>query len=85
MSVEKLNTISELLVYPNPVTDILTVGMNGGHYDVLKLLNNMGQVVAYKSINGDIATINMANLPAGIYYLQLTGKDNTVTQKIEKR
>lgn len=84
VSVEKLDTISEFLVYPNPVSDILTIQMNNGGYEILRLLNNMGQVVAQQSISDNTTTINMGQLPTGMYYLQLIGKDNTITQKIEK-
>lgn len=84
VSVNDVAISNQVTVYPNPVTHILTIQMNNGGYDILRLLNNIGRVVANQSISGNTMNINMANLPTGIYYLQLTGKDNTITQKIEK-
>ncbi len=84
VSINNVAINNQVTVYPNPVTDVLTIHLNNGGYDVLRLLNNIGQVVANQSISGNTMNINMANLPTGIYYLQLTGKDNTITQKIEK-
>ncbi len=70
--------------YPNPVSQTLNVQVTVGRYDALKMYNAMGQVVAQQKIIDGVTTINMAHLPAGIYYLQLTGKNNTVTRKIVK-
>lgn len=84
VSINDVEISNQIAVYPNPVTDVLTIKINNGGYEVLRLLNNMGQVVANQNINGITTTVNMANLPTGMYYLQLTGKNNTITQKIEK-
>ncbi len=84
VSINDVEISNLITVYPNPVTDVLTVQINNGGYDILRLLNNMGQVIANQNIGGNTATINMASLPTGMYYLQLTGKNNTITQKIEK-
>ncbi len=84
VSINDVEISNQITVYPNPVTDVLTIQINNGGYDVLRLLNNMGQVVANQDISDNTTNINMANLPTGMYYLQLTGKDNTITQKIEK-
>lgn len=84
VSVNDVAINNQVTVYPNPVTDVLTIQMDNGGYDVLRLLNSMGQVVAQQSISNNTTTINMSHLSTGIYYLQLTGKNNTITQKIEK-
>lgn len=84
VSINDVAINNQVTFYPNPVTDVLTIQVNNGGYDVLRLLNNMGQVVSQQNINDNTTTINMAQFPTGMYYLQLTGKDNTITQKIEK-
>lgn len=84
VSINDVAINNQVTVYPNPVTDVLTIQMDNGGYDVLRLLNSMGQVVAQQSIGNNTTTINMSHLSTGIYYLQLTGKNNTITQKIEK-
>jgi uncharacterized repeat protein (TIGR01451 family) len=84
VSINDVEISNQITVYPNPVTDVLTIQINNGGYDVLRLLNNMGQVVSQQNISGNTMNMNMANLPTGMYYLQLTGKENTITQKVEK-
>lgn len=84
VSVSDVAINNQATVYPNPVTDVLTIQTDKGGYDFLRLLNSMGQVVAQQSISNNTTTISMKQLPTGIYYLQLTGKNNTITQKIEK-
>jgi hypothetical protein len=84
VSINDVEISNQITVYPNPVTDVLTIQINNGGYDVLRLLNIMGQVVSQQNISGNTMNMNMANLPTGMYYLQLTGKDNTIMQKVEK-
>lgn len=71
--------------YPNPVKQNLNIRVTDGSYDILRIYNGMGQIVTQQSIDGSTTTINTAYLPAGIYYLHLTGKENTVSQKIVKQ
>lgn len=71
-------------VYPNPVQNILTIKTTANEFSDLKLVNSIGQVVTRQKVTGTTTYLGMKELPAGIYYLLLTGKDGTATQKIEK-
>lgn len=83
LSINKGETKRNIKLYPNPVTDVITI-QTARAYKELKLYNNMGQVIQHKILNSNNTQIKMKHLPRGMYYIQLTGDNNTVTQKVEK-
>jgi len=56
-----------LTVNPNPSGNIFNVHANGSAS--IALLNQSGKVLLTKTINGN-GVINVANLPAGLYYIK---------------
>ena len=84
VGIEELNKTDNINLYPNPVTNTLTIQANSNQYRSLKLFNNIGQVVAEQNINSNTTQINMKQLPTGMYYIQLQGVANIVTRKVEK-
>lgn len=85
VSVNSVELDKMVSVYPNPVTDVLTIKTLGTGFSNMKMLNTMGQTVSVQTVTGNTTYVNMKQLPAGIYYIQLTGKNGTVTQKVEKQ
>lgn len=77
-------------IYPNPFNNVISI--TGNHHFqnlTLSILNTLGQVVFRKqetnlSKNSTI-TLNLENLPSGIYYLQLTTDKQRVSRKIIKQ
>lgn len=61
----------EINTYPNPVNDILTI--NGVIPQEIRVLDTQGKVV-YKAMQ--TTQINLSELPAGIYHLQLFNNSN---------
>ncbi len=60
-------------LYPNPATSLITVDINGdqtliGQY--YTLINQYGQMIRYQVISADRFTVNIAALPAGVYFLR---------------
>ncbi len=84
LSVNELSTEQALTLYPNPVTGVLTINTNNDDYSSLKVLNSMGQVMVQQAVEGKTFAVNMEHLPSGVYYIQLTGNDKSVTEKVEK-
>jgi hypothetical protein len=83
LSVED-NTIPDLIVFPNPVTDVVHIA----HHLKNTLFNYQifgidGKMIQKGSVNND--EINLTQLPAGLYLLQLNGDGKTETKKILKR
>ncbi|PSK94639.1 GEVED domain-containing protein [Taibaiella chishuiensis] len=71
-----------ILVYPNPVTDVVKV--LGDELQLLELYNIMGQKVA--AVSG-ANSLSMAHLPAGIYNLRITlaGTETVISQRVIKQ
>lgn len=83
----KLNCIkSPFSVYPNPVTDILTVNNSGPQNEnaTVKLFDNNGKLIYSHKLLGGTNTINTHHLPGGIYLLQLNNGIEMQSIKIIK-
>ncbi|NUN99740.1 MAG: T9SS type A sorting domain-containing protein [Saprospiraceae bacterium] len=75
--------LTPLSVFPNPVTDLLTL-----HTDLLwntcEITDARGQKVSGGSANGD-QTLPVQHLPAGIYVVRLYGENGQAMQRFVKR
>jgi uncharacterized repeat protein (TIGR01451 family) len=80
-AVEKSNQPS---VYPNPTNDMLYVNLNGNNYNQLQIVNNLGQVLIHKTIEGN-TSVSTKQLTPGIYQLVLKGDNGVKVMKVEKQ
>lgn len=75
-----------LVVFPNPASDHLTVKYNDLKAEdaTLKLINSLGQVVIEENLNADCCSkdLNIEGLPKGIYLLQIKGKTLSEVKKV---
>jgi hypothetical protein len=73
-------------VYPNPVTDILTVNNSGPQNEnaTVKLFDNNGKLIYSHKLLGGTNTVNTHHLPGGIYLLQLNNGIEMQSIKIIK-
>jgi hypothetical protein len=78
--IKDINT-EGLLLYPNPVRDILTI-QSTCIIEYLKLVSVNGVVVANKHLNETKTLLDLQHLEAGIYLLQLKTNDNIIIKKI---
>ncbi len=72
--------IKDVRVYPNPTKKDITIQGNTNIIDA-SMYNIQGQKIDVKLINNKI---NLENKPSGVYFLQLTSEQGTVTKKIIK-
>ncbi|MHC1775327.1 MAG: T9SS type A sorting domain-containing protein [Lentimicrobium sp.] len=77
-----LNT--NILIYPNPVNDLLTIEMkNNQVIEVIELYNAMGmKVMEKRDLAGCSVTISLMGLPAGNYILKISVRSETLTKSI---
>lgn len=77
----------EVVVYPNPVNDLVFVQLANTDNDVtVQLIDIQGQVVtAPQTMNSNIAEINVADLADGIYFIRVTDGDSVQEVKIVKQ
>lgn len=91
ISVEETDVVNGLLVYPNPVEDLMNISFSNpvAQKITINVFNNMGQQVVAKdlgTISGQrITTLNTANLATGIYTLAISNGTKNQTVRISVR
>lgn len=77
---------NQVTVYPNPVTDYLTLDLNNSLMSSIVIYNTKGEVVfSRENIHPrPKPEIPVVDLPAGIYYFQLKGQDQAYSGKFVK-
>lgn len=84
------NQLTNMLVYPNPTNNNLTVKFNLENSSIVSInvVDLAGKVVYYSTNNHvegiNNSTINVANLVNGIYFVKLTASDYSSTVKFVK-
>jgi hypothetical protein len=73
-----------MIIYPNPTSDIINLQTNktGAMLEV-RIFSHSGQMYLHKS--GSYSTINVSDLPAGIYILEAKTESGVVRKKFVKR
>ena len=71
-------------VYPNPSNGTFHLSLKEKASVQVRIMNNLGQVVYNEQTtpNTTDQTVNLTNVPAGIYYVQVTGHTGTETTRI---
>ncbi|MEL6943105.1 MAG: PKD domain-containing protein, partial [Bacteroidota bacterium] len=73
--------------YPNPVSDLLTIALEGLSPTPLQLriLDTKGRILQEQSFHStNLIEVNVSNYPAGLYFVQVLGKDWQVTERVLK-
>lgn len=87
--VEDMPLQSFVSLYPNPTSDNLNLSFNTnarGDYNIT-IFNTLGSVVMSDIVNVNgaaIQTINLENLPTGIYMIEISNNSGSMTKKIIK-
>jgi len=79
--VQQTNDIN-LSIYPNPVTNKLTIGNNEIKINTISILNITGGVVKTTTENTNV--IDVSNLTKGIYFVQIHTDNGLVRKKFVK-
>jgi len=89
VAVNELTEVSDLRVFPNPATDKVNLELTLLE-DVnlkLSLTNNFGQVILNEQLGKQglgqrIHTVDVSQLPTGVYQLQLSNNERSATMKV---
>ncbi len=87
VNVEKLNSSTDLLVFPNPAQDFLNLNFIGDENSLAEvtMMDLMGKVIEVKSINTvyglNSVEMSTSHLENGIYILRLTQNDESFVRK----
>ncbi len=74
-------------VYPNPVNDFINVSLLGNvnKQAILNIVDAKGVIVSRVTMNNTIQRINVANLPKGVYIIQLQNGKGNLSSKFVKQ
>lgn len=81
------NTPNTISIYPNPFADQLTIAMNNGNTEQLRVrIFSVDGRLAIEHYYTDISSCTLVTfaLPPGIYIAEIRTKDTTIKQKILK-
>lgn len=72
----------EFNLYPNPVSDKLTIRLNKTGNCIIVIMDTQSKAVKWLNSNELSAEINVSDLANGIYFIRLTQDNRSVVQKI---
>ena len=77
----------EVIYFPNPVSDQLTINLPGGNYTSLSVIDMKGHVVIQRALASETTTLqlDMDFLHPGIYVVRLLGATKIKTFVVSKR
>ena len=78
------NDNSQFSIYPNPVSDRLTVHFSKEKAEMLIVSDVTGKRIFSSKVNSETESVNLSNLGSGIYILQLKFENQIISKKIIK-
>lgn len=80
---EAVQTAKLIELFPNPATTSLTVDLTAvdKNVDQATIVNLLGQVVATQAVANNVFNVDVADLAAGVYFVNLTANGETVASK----
>ena len=76
------NQAEQLIVYPNPANDLITVDLPGEGYSILEIADLTGKIVQKETIASSSVNVNISGLSQGIYIVVAKGDKGTAKAKI---
>lgn len=83
-STEEKDLNNELMIFPNPTTDILNIQLSEG--GDIQILDITGKIVStFKSPNAGVASVQVNNLATGAYFIRVNNNSSVQTAKFIKK
>ena len=82
LSVQENQLNNQFKIFPNPTTGLLNI--EGKNIQEISIFNAMGKIITVKQVNQPVSTINITELPAGIYFIRIVTKTDSGITKIVK-
>lgn len=76
--------LQEVMIYPNPFTDLLSFGYQPDKYNQLMVISPEGKVIYSAPLDPGNGTVNLNFLKNGVYIIKLTGNENIYSKKVIK-
>lgn len=86
LSIDEFDLDSLVKIYPNPVNTNLNISSTLNDNLNYKIHNMLGQEVLNGTLNANgLSSINMVNLKSGVYFIELTTNNVSLTKRIIKK
>lgn len=82
-STKELTTDIEVLLYPNPTNEFLTIELAKYSEGIVRIIDVTGRHILNNSIQGKV-NLPLRNLSSGVYYIFISIEEGNVTKKIVK-
>ncbi|NOU16226.1 MAG: T9SS type A sorting domain-containing protein [Bacteroidales bacterium] len=76
------NSISGIKIYPNPSNNKLNIELNDIKQSTMRVIGIKGDIMLTKIINRQFETIDISNLPKGVYFIQILQEHKSFVKKI---
>lgn len=84
LTVSEIST-SNLIIYPNPTSDLLFFELGQETECKVQIINLLGQIILSKSIGNQNSSIKVSSLPQGIYFVKTYSKNSSNTATFVKK
>jgi hypothetical protein len=81
---ESFEVNSKIKMYPNPSSNFVTIEVTSLTNAKLQVLDVTGKVLMNESLNNTTNSVNVQQLPTGLYFFKVTSNEGTATSKIIK-
>jgi len=82
-SLDELNTLTGLSVFPNPTKDFTTIELQSEKESTTKIFNLLGEVVLEKDFTQKIE-LNLSAFASGTYFLEIENEEGRAVRKLIK-
>lgn len=79
-----MHTYSEFEVYPNPGNSLITIRSKGMAKTNLRIINSVGEIVQMPFVDAEETSLDISNLPNGIYFISLNVGGKNLTKRFMK-
>jgi len=76
--------MKQIEIFPNPTAAFININADLDGRKELQVLNISGQIAMKECFFAKKKTIDMSELPTGIYFIRITSNDGTFTQRVIK-
>lgn len=84
-NVGELMSLTDINIYPNPSTGLFLIELEEQHaLTYLTVHDNMGKEVSNMSIRGNMLTLDLTNLPNGVFHVRFHGQEQMASTTVVK-
>jgi hypothetical protein len=81
VGIDDVEAAAETSIFPNPASDVVNIVTDSKLHKV-RILNNNGQEVLNRMIDGQTLQINTTDYQPGVYFIEIRTNDGVVTKKL---